>query len=84
MKQLTNIATLGHFGLVDRLTEPFKNNNPSTIVGVGDDAAVIDAGDRYILVSSELLMEGVHFDLTYFPLKYLGYKTAVAGYTHGP
>ena len=79
MKQLTQIATLGHFGLIERLTSPFKNTNPTTTLGVGDDAAVIDAGDHYLLLSTELLLEGVHFDLTYFPLKYLGYKAAVAG-----
>ena len=79
MKQLTPISTLGHFGLIDRLTSGLNTNNPSTIVGVGDDAAVIDAGDHYMLLSTELLLEGVHFDLTYFPLKHLGYKAVVAG-----
>lgn len=79
MKQLTQISTVGHFGLIDRLTADFKNSNNSTILGVGDDAAVVDAGDKYILLSSEMLLEGVHFDLTYFPLKYLGYKAVVAG-----
>lgn len=69
---------MGQFGLIDRLTEKIKTGNKSTILGVGDDAAVIDAGDRYLLLSTELLLEGVHFDLTYFPLKYLGYKIVVA------
>ena len=80
MKKRTEISALGQFGLVDRLTKPFAQHaNASTVVGVGDDAAVIDAGDRYLLVSTELMLEGVHFDLTYFPLKHLGYKAVVAG-----
>lgn len=80
MKSRTQIASLGQFGLVDRLTKPFANPlNDSTVVGVGDDAAVIDAGSKYLLLSTELMLEGIHFDLTYFPLKHLGYKAVVAG-----
>ena len=79
MEKRTEIAEVGHFGLIDRLTQGVQSVNDSTVVGVGDDAAVIDAGDRYMLVSTELLLEGVHFDLTYFPLKHLGYKLVVAG-----
>lgn len=78
MSKRTEIAELGQFGLIDRLTEQMERMNSTTIVGVGDDAAVIDAGDRYMLLSTELFMEGVHFDLTYFPLKHLGYKVVVA------
>ena len=78
MSKRTEIAELGHFGLIDRLTEGVDVSNSSTVVGVGDDAAVIDAGDKYMLLSTELFMEGVHFDLTYFPLKHLGYKVVVA------
>ncbi len=78
MSKRTEIAELGHFGLIDRLTEGVEVSNGSTVVGVGDDAAVIDAGDKYMLLSTELFMEGVHFDLTYFPLKHLGYKVVVA------
>ncbi len=78
MSKRTEIAELGQFGLIDRLTEGMERMNSTTIVGVGDDAAVIDAGDRYMLLSTELFMEGVHFDLTYFPLKHLGYKVVVA------
>ena len=78
MSKRTEIAELGHFGLIDRLTEGVEVSNSSTVVGVGDDAAVIDAGDKYMLLSTELFMEGVHFDLTYFPLKHLGYKVVVA------
>lgn len=69
---------MGQFGLIDRLAEGVKLVNKSSVVGIGDDAAVIDAGDKYLLLSTELLMEGVHFDLTYFPLKHLGYKVVVA------
>lgn len=79
MEKRTEIAEVGHFGLIDRLTQGTESVNGSTVVGVGDDAAVIDAGDRYLLLSTELLLEGVHFDLTYFPLKHLGYKLVVAG-----
>lgn len=78
MNNRTEIAELGQFGLIDRLTEGVELVNGSSVVGVGDDAAVIDAGDRYLLLSTELLLEGVHFDLTYFPLKHLGYKVVVA------
>lgn len=78
MSKRTEISELGQFGLIDRLTEGVECANESSVVGVGDDAAVIDAGDRYLLISTELLLEGVHFDLTYFPLKHLGYKVVVA------
>ena len=73
-KKKTNIAELGEFGLIDHLTKNAKSVQPSTIQGVGDDAAVIDAGDNYMLVTNDLLLEGVHFDLTYYPMKHLGYK----------
>lgn len=79
MEKRTEIAEVGHFGLIDRLTQGTESVNGNTVIGVGDDAAVIDAGDRYLLLSTELLLEGVHFDLTYFPLKHLGYKLVVAG-----
>lgn len=78
MSKRTEISTLGHFGLIDRLTDNLETRNSSTVLGVGDDAAVVDAGDHYLLISTELLHEGVHFDLTYFPLKHLGYKVVVA------
>ena len=70
----TEISELGEFGLIDRLTSNFKNLNTSTILGVGDDAAVIDRGDYYEVVSTDLLVEGIHFDLSYTPLKHLGHK----------
>ncbi len=75
----TEIASLGEFGLIDRLTRDFTAKNPSTVLGPGDDAAVVDAGDKYLLITTELLLEGIHFDLVYTPLTHLGYKTVVAG-----
>ena len=71
---ITSIETLGEFGLIDHLTKGFKIKNSSSILGIGDDAAVIDIGDKYHLISTDLLIEGVHFDLAYSPLKHLGYK----------
>ena len=71
----TPISQLGEFGLIDHLTKNIKLKNENTIKGVGDDAAVIDMGDKYQLVSTDLLVEGVHFDLGYMPLKHLGYKS---------
>ena len=76
-KNKTEIATLGEFGLIKHLTENIELKNPSTRYGIGDDAAVLEYPDRQILVTTDLLMEGVHFDLTYTPLKHLGYKSAM-------
>ena len=71
----TEIATLGEFGLIDHLTEGIKLENESSKYGVGDDAAVLSyPSEKQVLVTTDLLMEGVHFDLTYVPLKHLGYK----------
>ena len=70
----TEISTLGEFGLIDSLTRDFKIKNDSTVRGVGDDCAVIDYGNKKTLVTTDLLLEGIHFDLTYTPLKHLGYK----------
>lgn len=70
----TSLADLGEFGLIDHLTEGFENHNSSTLKGVGDDAAVMDFKDKKTVVSTDLLIEGVHFDLSYVPLKHLGYK----------
>ena len=70
----TSIDTLGEFGLIDHLTKKIKINNDTSVLGIGDDAAVIDIGDKFQLVSKDLLTEGVHFDLSYMPLKHLGYK----------
>ncbi len=73
----TEISTLGEFGLIKRLTESIELKNSSTQYGVGDDAAVLAYPDTQVLVTTDLLMEGVHFDLTYTPLKHLGYKAAM-------
>lgn len=77
----TEISTLGEFGLIRRLTEKFPILNSSTLKGVGDDAAVLDFGTKQVLVTTDLLLEGVHFDLVYVPLKHLGYKAAVVNFS---
>ncbi|OOV28441.1 thiamine-phosphate kinase [Flavobacterium sp. LM5] len=75
--QRTSIDQLGEFGLIDHLTQKFEITQDSTVKGIGDDAAVLDFGTRKTLVSTDLLIEGVHFDLAYMPLKHLGYKAVV-------
>ncbi len=77
----TEISTLGEFGLIDHLTQNIKITQPTTIKGVGDDAAIIDNGEKQTLVSTDLLLEGIHFDLVYTPLKHLGYKSAVVNFS---
>ncbi len=77
----TEIAKLGEFGLIDKLTRDISIKNESTKLGVGDDCAVMDYNDSRVLVSTDLLMEGIHFDLTYVPLKHLGYKAAVVNFS---
>ena len=79
---MTEISTLGEFGLIDHLTADMKMQNESTLLGVGDDCAVLKyssdpADNRRVLVTTDMLMEGIHFDLTYTPLKHLGYKAAM-------
>jgi len=74
METRTEISSLGEFGLIKRINSGIKTTLPDTIRGIGDDAAVIDTGEEYGLLSSDLMLEGVHFDLTFFPLKHLGYK----------
>lgn len=74
MSKVTPISDLGEFGLIEFLTKNIQIKNASTITGVGDDAAVIHAGDKETIVTTDLLLEGIHFDLTYTPLKHLGYK----------
>ena len=76
MSQRTEISTLGEFGLIDRLTGGLPVHNASTLLGVGDDCAVLSYPGEQVLVTSDMLMEGIHFDLTYTPLKHLGYKAA--------
>ncbi len=76
-KKITSISELGEFGLIDHITKPFRVVNSSTIKGVGDDAAVLDYGPKQIVVSTDLLTEGIHFNLMYVPLKHLGYKAVI-------
>jgi len=71
------LGKIGEFGLIRLLTEKIKLKNKSSILGVGDDAAVIDPGDRQIIITTDMLTEGIHFDLVYTPLKHLGYKAVV-------
>jgi len=73
-KETTNIEQLGEFGLINHLTKNIKIAQKSTLKGVGDDAAVLDFKDKKVLVSTDMLLEGIHFDLAYTPLKHLGYK----------
>ncbi len=78
----TEIASLGEFGLIDHLTKDIELKNESSKYGIGDDAAVLEyPAEKEVLVSTDLLMEGVHFDLTYVPLKHLGYKAAIVNFS---
>ncbi len=75
--QRTSLSQLGEFGLIDHLTKNFDVKNASTLKSIGDDGAVLDFGLKKVVVSTDLLIEGVHFDLAYMPLKHLGYKAVV-------
>lgn len=77
MSKQTPISELGEFGLIDHLTKEFQLKNSSTLKGVGDDAAVIQYDNKETVLTTDLLLEGIHFDLTYVPLKHLGYKAVV-------
>ncbi len=77
MADRTEISSLGEFGLIDKLTKNHGLVQPSSIKGIGDDAAVIDNGGQLTVVSTDMLVEGIHFDLMYMPLKHLGYKSVV-------
>jgi thiamine-monophosphate kinase len=79
MENKTPINELGKFALIKRLTKNTKTGNKSTLLGIGDDSAVIDNGKLLTLVSSDLLLEGIHFNLIYTPLKHLGYKAVIRG-----
>lgn len=76
-----NISELGEFKLIETLTESFQLQNSSSLKGVGDDAAVLNYEEKRVLVTTDILLEGIHFDLTYVPLKHLGYKTAVVNFS---
>ena len=77
----TEISTLGEFGLIRHLTKDLKPVQPSTQKGIGDDAAVLNHKDKRTLVTTDLLLEGIHFNLEYAPLKHLGYKAAVVNFS---
>jgi len=77
-QQRTPLSELGEFGLIDHLTKNFKIRQKSTLKGIGDDAAVLDFGSKKVVVTTDLLIENVHFDLSYMPLKHLGYKAVMA------
>jgi thiamine-monophosphate kinase len=77
VNERTEVSSLGEFALIDHLTKNIEIQNASTIIGVGDDAAVIDHFGKQTVITNDLLLEGVHFDLMYTPLKHLGYKTVV-------
>jgi thiamine-monophosphate kinase len=79
--QRTEISTFGEFGLIKHLTEKFKIENSSTLKGVGDDAAVLSYENKKVLVTTDLLLEGIHFDLVYVPIMHLGYKAAVVNFS---
>ncbi|MGM9809877.1 MAG: thiamine-phosphate kinase [Paludibacteraceae bacterium] len=78
---MTQISTLGEFGLIRRLTDQLPQQQPSTLKGVGDDAAVMNFGDNQVLMTTDMLLEGIHFNLEYVPLKHLGYKAAVVNFS---
>ncbi len=73
----TSLESLGEFGLIDHLTKSFTLQQKSSVIGIGDDAAVLDFKDKKTLISTDLLVEGIHFDLSYMPLKHLGYKAVM-------
>ncbi|MFY8035612.1 MAG: thiamine-phosphate kinase [Cyclobacteriaceae bacterium] len=70
----TELNQIGEFGLIDRIQKQFSMQNPTSVLGIGDDAAIMDAGNDYLLVTTDMLLEGIHFDLSYMPLQHLGYK----------
>lgn len=74
MEQRTELSTIGEFGLIKLINAKFPINNPETLKGIGDDAAVINSAGKELVVSTDLLIEGIHFDLSYSPIKLLGYK----------
>lgn len=78
--QRTEIATLGEFGLIEHISKDIEVRNSSTEKGIGDDAAILSYSNK-VLVSTDLLLEGIHFDLTYFPLRHLGYKAAIVNFS---
>ncbi|HEX2977449.1 MAG TPA: thiamine-phosphate kinase, partial [Bacteroidales bacterium] len=78
-KESTPISKIGKFGLIDTISKNARRENKSTVSGIGNDCTVIDSGNRYTLVSTDLLLEGIHFNLIYNPLRHLGYKAVLRG-----
>ena len=76
-QEKTSLSQLGEFGLIKHLTQYFKTTQPTTKKGIGDDCAVLASDDKQTVVTTDLLVEGVHFDLSYVPLKHLGYKAVM-------
>lgn len=76
-RETTSLSALGEFGLIDHLTSGLKSVHSSTLKGIGDDAAVVAAGDEVLVITTDMLTEGIHFDISYAPLKHLGYKAVV-------
>ena len=81
MSERTELDELGEFGLIDRLNPKREIRNQSTILGIGDDAAALEYKDKLVLVSTDALVEGIHFDMVYTPLKHLGYKACVINFS---
>lgn len=81
MEKQTEISQVGEFGLIDRITKELPHFNASTVKSVGDDAAVLEYPETEVLVTTDMLLEGIHFDLTYVPLKHLGYKAAAVNFS---
>ena len=81
MDKRTELKELGEFGLIDRLTKDTKKYHDSTHIGIGDDAAVIDVGEKFMVVTTDMLVEGIHFNLMYTPLMHLGYKAAIVNFS---
>src|SRR6266850_6746319 len=77
MDNRTEISSLGEFGLIEHLTKNIELQNASSVLGVGDDAAVIDHFGKQTVITTDLLVEGIHFDMAYTPLKHLGYKAVI-------
>ena len=75
--KIKKIEEIGEFGLINRINSKFNSNRKSTIIGIGDDSAIIDNSKSLTLITSDMLIEGIHFDLSFFPLKHLGYKSVV-------
>ena len=81
MDKRTELGDLGEFALIDKLSQSVKKYHDTTETGIGDDAAVIDCGDKFMLVTTDMLVEGIHFNLMYSPLKHLGYKAAIVNFS---